>query len=130
MDVSIFLQDAITVWIPLGEARIKVRYLSTGERAKIRALLTTLAASGPELAVERVDAETCVAAVEEWEGFEADGIPWPCTPDNVRKLSRWPDFAEAVVRSSFDLERFRAEALNEAKKNSSITSDSAPTTPA
>ena len=122
MDVSVFLQDEMIVWVPVGEARVKVRYLSTGDRAKIRAALTTLTASGATMDVGLVDVETCATTVVDWEGFEADGVPVPCTPDNVRKLARWPDFAEAVVKSSFNVEQFRASALEETKKNSLNTS--------
>lgn len=59
--------------------------------------------------VEEKAHDIMVAAVVSWEGFERDGKPLPCTPENVRALLSNPDLwfiAEQIDRAADDQQGF------------------------
>ena len=129
MDVSVFLQDEIAVWVPLDDARIRVRYLTRAMRAVIRSELTTMDGRATRFDLDQIDAASCAAAVVAWEGIEAHGQPLPCTPENIRLVSRDPLFSETILEAAYNIERHRTAALDEAKKNSPAISGTGSTTP-
>ena len=117
MDISLLMSEKIEIWVPVEDARVRIRYMSTTDRAEARSRLMVITDDGPRIDISRIDIETCVSAVIGWDGFTVNGEPLEFNETNLRKLARWAKFAEAVNGACFRLDAFKVEEIEEEKKS-------------
>jgi hypothetical protein len=67
--------------------------------------------------------ELAAAGLIEWTGWEANGAPWPCTPENVATLL---DSADHLLEQAERLVDGHARFFGKPSRGSSATSDTKP----
>jgi len=127
MDISALKKKALSVWIPfIGDTRLHVRHVTRDELKTLADQATTKALVSSEMQ-EKFDNSKfndllCQKAVIDLEGFEDDGQPFLCTPDNVQFLAQQSgQFVTLVRNTCTDLEKLFSLWKEEQKKNSEST---------
>jgi hypothetical protein len=122
------LKNGIEVWLNgfAGdpETRIKVRHINQDEFDRlVKASIETTFDPKTHAKAERRNEEKyrkllVDAVVVDWEGFEEDGQPWPCTPENRAWLMEVStDFRVMVNDTPMQLEKMLAVEREQAEKN-------------
>lgn len=75
--------------------RVKSRARTIGKEWERKRLRTPNFMPGMDEQERLAHAMTC-AAVVDWNGFVADGKPWPCTPENIERLVSDPAAAKQI----------------------------------
>lgn len=124
MDITCLLRDRFEVWVPFLDGRVLVRYVSREELLRLDKEATELTWDragriGRDRDPIRADILLGRAAVRGWEGFTADGLPYPYTEENCDFLmGRWVEFARFVNETCVDLQVLVDAGKGEAEKNS------------
>lgn len=137
MDVSRLKKRDLKVWLPMlaGDEEVLCRYLPQSEFDSISERCTVIRFRSGKKVEERdpkkFRAELAQAVVIDWKGFEDEGRPYPCTPENIAYLmEECTEFRVLVMDAPLSLERMLAAEKEDSEKNSVTTSALAPTTQA
>ncbi|NUB24710.1 hypothetical protein [Azospirillum brasilense] len=129
MDISKLKTDSSLeedgVWVPLGDARIKVarmgnkRYQAAFNRRMTPHKNAARAGIVSDDVVEGILIEVIAETVlRDWEGIDDEGVPVPYSRENaVRILTDIKAFRDIVVSIADRMETFRRETIETSEKN-------------
>ena len=128
MNINALKTKSLEVWMPFGDgAEVLIAYTSREDlQAIAKESQKTSLRKGQEVKeYDPVKADSLLGrkAVRGWNGFDDNGAPFPCTPENIDLLMmQWTDFARFVNDACGDLERLVRQKETSLIKNSSNTS--------
>lgn len=129
-------QDEFSAWVPFIEGiKVKIKHIPREELLALRKKAVQVDFDRrTHQKIEQYDAITGAvilgqAAIQDWEGLQSNGQPFPCTPENIEILMRkWADFARFVDETCTDLVALMEAEMESERKNSGSTSGLASST--
>lgn len=122
-------REEFAAWVPFGDegAEVEIRFISRDELVNLRkkAVKTSFVRHQKTEDYDPVIAGKLLgkAAVKDWRGFTVDGVPYPCTPENIETLmERWADFASFLDDTCTDMIRLQEAERETERKNSRSSS--------